>query len=458
MFGDFSPRSTKIIQNLRNLGWDIVERCDERVAGEGKTCLVLQELDSSIFPTMSDKNWSKLQDLIAEGVKILWVTAGSQIAPTLPENAMVHGLFRTIRNENPTVSLTTLDLESPDSRYSSESISRVLRTLNKPPVKTHIENEFVERQGIIYVARLQAYASVNEAETDAASGARPHQGILHENKNTVRLYADRIGSLDSLQYSEVALGELPLIDEPNGRVEVELHAAGLNFKDVAITMGIVPENPTLLGLEGAGVVKRVSPKASQSYKIGDRVLVFEKGTFGNRVIATTERVAHIPDWMSFEEASTLPSVYLTAIYSLFNLADVQPGKRVLIHSATGGLGLASIQLCQHVGAEVFATVGNDTKRQFLTDNFGIPSSRIYNSRSTAFAPKLMEDTGGYGVDIILNSLTGDILDESWRCIAEGGTMVELGKKDMLDRNKLSMEPFGRNASYRCFDMSHRPCL
>lgn len=100
------------------------------------------------------------------------------------------------------------------------------------------------------------------------------------------------------------------------------------------------------------------------------------------------------------------------------------------------------------------TVGNDEKRDFLMDKFGIPSSNIFNSRSTIFASELMEVTNGYGVDVILNSLTGDLLDASWRCIAPGGTMVELGKKDMLDRNHLSMEPFGRNASYRCFDMSH----
>lgn len=100
-------------------------------------------------------------------------------------------------------------------------------------------------------------------------------------------------------------------------------------------------------------------------------------------------------------------------------------------------------------------MGTDEKKEFLMKNFGIPSSNIFNSRSKNFGSQLMEATKGYGVDVILNSLTGDLLDESWRCIAPGGTMVELGKKDMLDRNFLAMEPFGRNASFRCFDMSHK---
>lgn len=126
----------------------------------------------------------------------------------------------------------------------------------------------------------------------------------------------------------------------------------------------------------------------------------------------------------------------------------------MIHSATGGLGQASIQICHNIGAEVYATVGNDEKRKFLVDRYGIPEDRIFSSRSTDFASELMHATHGAGVDVILNSLTGELMEESWRCIAAGGTMVELGKKDMLDRNYLSMEPFGRNASYRCFDMSH----
>lgn len=110
-------------------------------------------------------------------------------------------------------------------------------------------------------------------------------------------------------------------------------------------------------------------------------------------------------------------------------------------------GRASIQILQHIGAEVFATVRNDEKRKLLNENYGIPADHIFNSRNTEFAPKLMSLTNGEGVNVIMNSLTDDILDSDWRCIANGGTMVELGKKDM--------EAFGRNASYRCFDMSHK---
>lgn len=98
-------------------------------------------------------------------------------------------------------------------------------------------------------------------------------------------------------------------------------------------------------------------------------------------------------------------------------------------------------------------MGTDEKRKFLIETFGLTSDHIFTSRSTAFGPALMKATNGRGVDVVLNSLSGELLDESWRCIADSGTFVEIGKKDMTDRNSLSMEPFCRNASYRPMDMS-----
>jgi len=101
------------------------------------------------------------------------------------------------------------------------------------------------------------------------------------------------------------------------------------------------------------------------------------------------------------------------------------------------------------------TVGTQEKRDFLKNTFGIPDDHIFSSRNTEFARQILAITNGAGVDVILNSLTGDLLEESWRIIADGGTMVEIGKKDILDRNSLSMEPFGRNASFRALDFSYR---
>ncbi|KAL6716017.1 hypothetical protein ACLMJK_006979 [Lecanora helva] len=444
--------SRNIENGIKHADWNVIEHEAPFTSIKPKSIvLVLDDLSSALFPSIREEQWEGIKALTRVGARILWVTEGSQLDVTQPEKAMAHGLFRTVRAEDPSISVTTLDVEDSSGSQTIGAITSILHSLRQPAPKTHIENEYVERDGVISICRILPNNLINIAEIEDRQGIELKIRDLHKADTTVRLQCERLGTVDSLQYSEVDTTELPL---PDNCVEVELAAAGLNFKDVAISMGIVPENQHLLGLEGAGIIRRAGPLASH-FTVGQRVLVFEKGTFGNRIIATKERTYAIPDDMSFEEASTLPSVYLTAIYSLFDLANTQKGSRVLIHSATGGLGLASIQLCHYLGAEVFATVGNDKKRTFLTEHFGIPASNIFDSRSITFAADLMRATSGYGVDVILNSLTGDLLDESWRCIAPGGTMVELGKRDMLDRNSLSMEPFGRNASFRCFDMSHK---
>ncbi|KAI9676001.1 MAG: Type I Iterative PKS [Caeruleum heppii] len=432
-----SASITKALE--QDLGWKVGSH-DIAVSqvSPGSLVLVLDDLSSPILPSIRDDQWQALQTLLGAGNRVLWVTKGSQMEVTNPNGAMIHGLARTVRAEDPSVSITTLDVDSVSSTHTLAAIDRILCVLEEPAPKTHVENEYVDRNGVTYVSRVQPDHQVNQAEKDDRDGADLVTEDLHAAEACIRMRCERLGTIDSLCFAEVAQKELPLGDN---RVEVELEAAGLNFKDVAITMGIVPENQYLLGLEGAGTIRRAG---STQYKVGQRVLVFEKGTLGNRIIATTERVYPIPASMSFEEASTLASVYLTALYSLFDLANTQKGQRVLIHSASGGLGIASIQLCHYIGAEVYATVGNDEKRKFLTETFGIPASNIFNSRSTAFASEIMRVTNGEGVDVILNSLTGDLLEESWRCIREGGTMVELGKRDMLDRGYLPMAPFGRN--------------
>ncbi|OTB08290.1 hypothetical protein M426DRAFT_52354 [Hypoxylon sp. CI-4A] len=444
-----------IIKKLTALGYSIQviqsNKLLEQVR-EDATVLVLAELETPLLSNLAPEQWPAIQQLLQLRNKIVWVSKGSQMQVGNPDGAMIHGLCRSVRTEDPSMKIVTLDIEDPSHETSFGAIETLIKAIQSPSSMKGFEGEYVERGGILHVARILGDDKINTTEQSRIGGAPPVKVRLHEAPTTIRMVAERVGSIDSLHYIEIDSLELPL---PDNKVEVELFASALNFKDVAITMGIIPENNHLLGLEGAGTIRRVGTNLNTPFYVGQRVLVFEKGTFANRIIATTERTIAIPDWLSFEDAATLPSVYLTALYSLFDLSDIKRGDRVLIHSATGGLGIASIQICQSIGAEVFATVGQDAKKNFLMENFGITADHIFNSRNPEFEAEIMEQTDGYGVDIILNSLTGDLLDASWRCIADGGTMVELGKKDHIDRNSLAMEPFGRNASYRCFDMSHK---
>ncbi|KAF2970301.1 hypothetical protein GQX73_g3288 [Xylaria multiplex] len=454
-FGNPGQVCQIIACGLKSQGWDVQNIVDTDSLNNIRNdanILVVSELEGPLLPSLSIEQWNRLQMLLQMRNPIMWVSQGAQWKVKNPDGAMIYGLCRNVRTEDPSMNITILDVEDALSQSAVMSINKLLQAAQQPSPIERFESEFVERGGVFHVSRILGDDAINTTETSRASGNPAKNIHLHEASTRIHMIAERVGSIDSLHYVGESSSELPL---PDNKLEVELFASGLNFKDVAVTMGIVPEDHHLLGLEGAGTIRRIGKNLNAPFHIGERVLVFQKGTFANRVVTTTERTIHIPDWLSFEEAATLPSVYLTSIHSLFNLSDIKSGHRVLIHSATGGLGLASIQICRSVGAEVYVTVGQDSKKQFLAETFGIPTDHILHSRNTEFESRIMELTEGHGVDIILNSLTGDLLDASWRCIAEGGTMVELGKKDLIDRSTLAMEPFLRNASYRCFDLSHK---
>ena len=434
-----------------------LERCGWRVAKESypfrklafkNTILILDELTSPFLSTIQPEHWTTLQALIESHNRILWLTEGSQLEVTKPENAQIHGLMRTLRDEDPSINFTTLDVEDALGKDTIDATHVILEFLRTSTFQKTGDYEFVERSGKIYISRIKLDHVMNTFTKAQMEGLEPVTRSFHDTDSQIRLFCERVGNLSSLNFNKVSLKETYLQDN---EVEIEIAAAGLNFKDIAISSGLIPGNERLLGFEGAGIVRRSN---SDLYHVGERVLFTKAGSFANRVIVQTELVHSIPDFMSFEDAATLGAVYPVALYSLFDLATTRKGQRVLIHSAAGGLGIACIQICQYIGAEIYATVGNDEKRKFLANAFGIDSARIFNSRSTIFATELMEATRSEGVDVVINSLTGDLLEESWGCIRDGGTMVELGKRDIIERNYLPMEPFSRNVSYRSFDISH----
>ncbi|PYH83208.1 reducing type I polyketide synthase [Aspergillus uvarum CBS 121591] len=444
--------SSKILGHIVQSGWNIQKVADLSTLGEGQVVLILDELVSPIMFHPEAKHWDTLKQIILQKQsKILWVTAGAHLNVTNPNTAAVNGFFRTVRAEEG-VRLVNLDVEHPAGDATGSAIVSCLDVLRQPEVAgSPLDSEFVERGGVLQVSRLLPNWEITKLQGHHPSDRKTEVLDIHAHDTLIHMGAERLGDLDSIHYHEVTAEPVELED---GYIEVEVYAAGLNYKDVVVTMGIVPGDERELGGEAAGIVTKVSPSVT-SLEVGQRVVVFTPATIANRVHTRPGRVHVLPDWMSFEEAATLCGVYLTSIYSLFDMAQVSPQKTVLIHSAAGGVGIASMQLAQYAGAEVFATVGSPDKREFIKSTFGLSDDHIFNSRNTDFGDQILTATGGRGVDIILNSLTGDMLDESFRILADGGIMVEIGKKDILDRNSLAMEAFDRNISLRAVDMSHQ---
>lgn len=446
---------------LRNRGWDLSELHLQddpslsRLASKS-IVLVLGELCQPLLARATESQWTAIQTIIQRECNLLWVSRGSQMTVDSPLNAVCHGVFRTVRAEEPLLRLVTLDVESNTTEALPQTIAAIDRVLCDfhSLSLTSSECEYVERRGLLHVSRIWPDEAVNRANIeDSTVGRAPVTTDLHACKATVRLVSEKLGTLDSLTFVEVGDGNPPVLG-PN-EVEVEIFASGCNFKDVAVAMGIVPEDQKRLGLDGAGLVVRLGD-AVKDRRVGQRVAVLRNGCYANRATMSSKATVPIPDFMTFEEADTLPVVFGTSIYGLYHLANLQRRQRVLIHSAAGGIGLACIQLCQRLDCEIFVTVGNTEKRVFLKHEFGIPDNRIFSSRSTSFGRSIQDATQGYGVDVIMNSLTGEMLHESWRLLAPGGTMVEIGKRDILDRNWLPMDPFSHNRSFRSLDLSTLP--
>ncbi|KAG9520859.1 ketoacyl-synt-domain-containing protein, partial [Aureobasidium melanogenum] len=435
-----APLSLGLQEKLEASGWNVNEHTAASALSSKSVILILDELSTSLMSNINAHQWDSIKSLVSTGNPLLWATKGGQYRITDPENAMIHGLFRVVRREDPGAMLTTLDVHSSTSPAIAWAIDRILGLIQSGKSET----EYVERDGVLHVQRVVPDGNVNAFKRAEVEGAEPVVKGLHESEAMVQIRAEKVGSLE-LTWCENHTGEVPV--EP-GFIELEVMTVGVNFKDVATTMGIVPENEYMIGCECAGVVRRLGAGVTK-FKLGDRVAVMRSGTYANRLQAPVQRAHLIPAWMNFEDAATIPLVYMTALYSMFHIGNLKEGQ-----ATAGGVGLAAIQLARYKKADIFVTVGTAEKREFLATTFGIPENRMFSSRSTKFAAEILAETQGRGVDLILNSLTGELLDASWRIVADGGNMVEIGKRDIVDRNTLAMEPFDRNCSFRAVDLSY----
>jgi acyl transferase domain-containing protein/NADPH:quinone reductase-like Zn-dependent oxidoreductase/SAM-dependent methyltransferase/acyl carrier protein len=240
-----------------------------------------------------------------------------------------------------------------------------------------------------------------------------------------------------------------------GPVEIEVCAAALNFKDVAKAIRLLGEaslegtlSGSQLGLECAGRVVAVGDGV-QGLRVGDSVVGLALGSFASHVITDARLVVPKPPQLTFEEAATLPIAFMTACYALQHLGQLQAGERILIHAASGGLGLAAIQLAQRAGAEIFATAGSADKRRFLR-SLGV--AHVMDSRSLAFADEILDLTGGQGVDVVLNSLGGQALVRSLSVLRDGGRFLEVGKRDLEANARLGLRPFLKQLSFTSIDL------
>ncbi|MET9293112.1 SDR family NAD(P)-dependent oxidoreductase [Streptomyces sp. NPDC003077] len=238
-------------------------------------------------------------------------------------------------------------------------------------------------------------------------------------------------------------------------VRVAVRAAGIGFRDVLTALGrFADDRPhhaddrPPLGGELAGVVTAVGAEAS-GFAVGDRVMGLAAGTFGPSAVTDHRLLVRIPADLTFAQAAGVPVAFLTALHSLRDLGGLTAGESVLIHAGTGGVGMAAIQIARHLGARVYATAGR-AKHEVLR-GLGVPAERIADSRSPEFEQDILRATGNRGVDVVLNSLTGEFVDASLRLLPNGGRFLELGHSERRDPAEVAARHQG--VDYAAYDLA-----
>jgi len=341
---------------------------------------------------------------------------------------------RTLSHEFPEIWGGLIDVEAKVGGDGLTALTAILDG-SGPDAVAGEDHLALRRGGHVFAARLIA-----------APAAKAGQGGLAPVASASEAYYLDVGprhTLDDLTF-KTRPRRAPGADE----VEVAIVAAGLNFRDVLNALGQYPGEAGLLGFEATGrVVRRGS--GVTDLDVGDAVVVLASpGCIGSHVTVGRAQVVAKPKRLSFAEATTLPATFLTAHYALSVLAKIKQGDRILIHAAAGGVGMAAVQLALRAGAEVFATVGSQEKRDVLT---ALGVTHLFNSRNTDFAAEIKAATGGAGVDIVLNSLNGDFIPASFSVLAKGGRFLEMGKIGIWDADRVAAQD--PTIFYRPFDLA-----
>ncbi|WP_208341233.1 type I polyketide synthase [Aetokthonos hydrillicola] len=318
----------------------------------------------------------------------------------LPQSPL-WGMGKVITLEHPELNCVRVDLNPEPQKNEVQDLFTEIWS------KSTKEDQVAYRDQVRYVARLVHSKLVKNSTQRQIK--TPHSEFF-------RLGVSSRGTLENLQLQPVTPQE-----PGTGEVEIEVCATGMNFRDVLNVLGLYPGDPGPLGLECSGRIVRIG-EGVEGFKIGDPIIALVQGSFSQYVTAKTALVTHKPEDMSFEEAATIPVAFLTVCSSLLNV-EISPGDRVLVHAASGGVGLAAIQLLQLAGAEIFATA-SPQKWEFL-QSLGI--EHIMNSRTLDFADEIMEKTNGEGVDVVINSLNGDFIPKTLSILREKGCFLEIGK-------------------------------
>lgn len=420
-------------------------------------CICLLELENELLATISQKNMDLLHRVTNEAKTLLWLTGSGMLGNTPnPTLTLSSGLSRALMLEQPTLQFGVLDVgfvSDEEALCTCQSIVRIVEILLSDS-KTK-DREFIQANGLLHISRFCPDFDLNSLfrrRLTMDSQGQSTYAIQEEvisSARPARLAIESAGLSDTIHFKQI---REPPSSPPEGFIDVLVRGVSLNAKDVYALNGRVETRDATLAMEFSGVVMATGPGIAH-VKVGDRVVVLAPCHF-----STTERV---PGWAAhtmlpdecFTVMPTMPLIYCTALFALRDRGHLRAGESVLIHCGSGAFGLAAIAIAKRIGATIYTTAGSAEKRNFVATETGIPHSNIFHSRDSSFVAALNQSTGGRGVDLVVNSLVGDLMHASWSCVAPFGRFVEIGKRELVDAGRLDMHVFLRNATFSAFDLT-----
>ena len=414
---------------------------------DSHTYLIINDGSSPLLTCSSTHRFQEIVSLFKNADSILWISVKEDLsAVKSPDTTLIQGLARVARQENDNLKLITLDVQSSIDDFSVfvDSVTGILGWFSPTKEQSVIENEFVYNQGKLYVPRLMPAKRFSRSGEQATMTAP-----FHQINRPLKLHVKTPGLLESLIFVDVEPILSPLAPH---EMEIKVYAHAVNQNDVAVALG--RKTSSMIG-ECAGIIAAMGSEAATRFQLGDRVFGWGSSTsYGSNIRVNHNLMHKLPSSLSFVEGASLSYAFETAYFALIEVAHLQRSQTVLIHSATGGVAQAAIMIAQHIGAKIFATVSSASKRQLLMERFDIPGSSISSNRSRTYKKTILRITHGKGVDVVLNS--GEVLPETWACIAKFGTLVNIGRPE----GHLSLKEIAGNVTYATVDMAlmaqHQP--
>ncbi|KAI0189868.1 reducing type I polyketide synthase 10 [Astrocystis sublimbata] len=432
----------KLVQGCEVTRTTLNDLTTEKVARD-TTVFNLCELHSPLLSTISDQEMQRVKLMTENATSLIWVTSGNALQGEKPDSALAVGLARAVGMEQPSLKFYTYDVDDPDTDIDV-TVRNLLSVLTQEGPRPDME--FVQQNGVVHVSRFVPDDGVNMLFRNK-QGLEPLTLRLDEAKDA-RLAIERPSQFDSIFFNQ----QEPPSQLSPGDIRIQVRAAGVNAKDFYVLAGRVETQNATCQLECTGIVVQIGSDVT-NFAIGDRVVAMAPMHFQTYQTLPTWACHKLEGMDSFDICATLPVVYSTALYALHYRARIQAGETILIHSGAGGVGIAAIEVALAAGAEVFTTVSSDEKRDYLIKTFDINPTNIFSSRDTSFLEGILQATEGRGVDVVLNSLTGEQLHATWKCVADFGRFIEIGKVDISTAGRLGMDQFLNSTTFTAFDLS-----